>query len=405
MTARIMTYASTPFVSKLSARYNYSSLICTGGVILFTSLFLSTFTSKLWQLALTYGALVGISAALIMTPGLLAISLYFKKRRALAISMYFTIGGASGLVIPLLFEILLNNYQLGGAFLIYSAMSLNIVPFGILIRQPNWMTPRQRNLTSISESEIEQNGIEAKKNVTSATKKMLLTMVSNTRNDLHIFKDPVFLVLLISRVLIMMPVLNIIQFIPDFVDKDLPLGLNKMAIAVLLSVTSIGDTCARILTGTIIDKLPWPMKYTFAVLAAGIGGLIIGFVMVRSYALLLALHIIFGLLLGIIIVMQHILEGDLMGVEKTPLSHGITQLLAGLASVVMMYLVGYFRDVTGSYKIGFYLMGLSAILAGGIWLLEPCFVRCLPPRIRPTKSIDKFPEAEIVDAIYDRILR
>ncbi|XP_033635822.1 monocarboxylate transporter 13-like isoform X1 [Asterias rubens] len=94
---------------------------------------LASFSTNVWHLYLS-GAMSGIGLMLVVSPSLVILSQYFRKRFALAVGL-LVVGLSTGQsVFPLLFRLLIVNYGWRGAMMIGGAIQMNSVAACALFR-------------------------------------------------------------------------------------------------------------------------------------------------------------------------------------------------------------------------------------------------------------------------------
>ncbi|KAA0191871.1 hypothetical protein HAZT_HAZT004617, partial [Hyalella azteca] len=125
---------TSPIAGVLSRKYTSRKVSFCGGLLVSSGLFFSAFTTSLTQLIFTIGVLTGLGAGLCQTPGILIVSLYFKKRRALASAICISGNSIGSFFMPPLIDYLLWEYRLRGTFLIISALQLHISVASLLYR-------------------------------------------------------------------------------------------------------------------------------------------------------------------------------------------------------------------------------------------------------------------------------
>lgn len=108
----------TPFINRLKDLTNVRIVIIIGGVFQFVGLFLAAFSTKLWQLFLTQGLLIGIGLALISTPTSVVLPQWFRKRRTLAQALASSGSGAGGVMFNLAMQSIIQNISLKWALII-----------------------------------------------------------------------------------------------------------------------------------------------------------------------------------------------------------------------------------------------------------------------------------------------
>lgn len=77
---------------------------------------------------------VGIGKSLAYQPGLVVVGQHFEKRRSIAVGLATAGGGIGTLVLPPLFESVLEHYSFSGGLLIIAAISLHMCISGMLYK-------------------------------------------------------------------------------------------------------------------------------------------------------------------------------------------------------------------------------------------------------------------------------
>lgn len=441
VTCRMFAFLSAPVVGFLLAKYNYRVILCTGGFLMSSAMVLSSLTTSYWQLLISYGCILGIGSNFIMVSSTLVVGLYFVKRRSFAMGILYSVAGCGGFVMPILFNFLLELYRFHGAILIVGAILMHSCACGLLVRQPTWtqgMNQKQLDNESVatesgdgrhsptsekkrseangsaapvieignsrrsSKDSLESaapeerqpfvdahgdvyNSINVKAEPEKASLPSKLSTMGAIRRDLSIFKDGLFLLQLINRVFVMITLTNFLPLMPDFVEHEVSKGaISKQDVAFILSMSSIGDIIVRFAIGSVLDKLPWATKHSYAVFSILSGVIVLTFQFAESYTHLMIGSVLFGLVTGNCIVVQFVLEVELMGTDRARVAHGITQFCIGVTNMLAGILLGYLRDKLGSYKVCLSLMGGLGIIGGLVWVFERPLTKCLPP---PSQSL------------------
>ncbi|XP_049524372.1 monocarboxylate transporter 3 isoform X1 [Dermacentor silvarum] len=83
---------------------------------------------------------------------------HFEKRRATASGLVFAVFGLNSVVISPLLEFFRTTYGVRGAFLLYGAILLNVIPAVIILRSPPWLTKQKvRRRVGKCEEEDDEN--------------------------------------------------------------------------------------------------------------------------------------------------------------------------------------------------------------------------------------------------------
>lgn len=430
--ARLCAFTAAPITSQLLAKSTYRKVFCAGGILASLGLILTSRATALWHVILSYGILLGSGLGLLLTSSILIIGIYFKKRRSFAIGIYYTSGGVGSLVMPIIFGQLLEEYWFQGSLLILGGVMLNICALSMLIRQPNWLPRKdtvekemQVKYVSVNNGQTEpvaitktnghsENGEsdeksvmmvkddgahnQLNKNKSTICQRMKATFVG-LKNSFAIFKDLTFVLQLLSRVGSTVALLTMISYLPDYMKHEFDVPMNDKEVANVLAMAAIGDTVARFTVGSFLEKLPWSKKTTVSVLSLVIGVILFLLQEAKDIEALLGCVITYGLVSGCYVVTLMVLEAELMGPKKLPVAHGFSQFFVGILSMIIGILIGYLRDLQGTYRIGIYILATCSSLSGFVWFLEPLLIR----RTKTTEDESTKDESVVLNANIESV--
>ncbi|CAH0404159.1 unnamed protein product [Chilo suppressalis] len=160
--------ALAPLSSALCEKYSCRLVVFIGGLFCATGLALSYFSTGLLHLLLSFGVMTGIGGGLSTTPGIVIVSQYFDKHRALANGICVSGTAAGSFVFPMLIEKLVDMYGLHGTVLLLGGGMLHVCVSATLYRAPP--APRERSPPTTTTTEhtllqdIQEGKIETKDN-------------------------------------------------------------------------------------------------------------------------------------------------------------------------------------------------------------------------------------------------
>lgn len=125
-----------PVSSALSQRFSCRLVVFIGGICCALGLTLSYFATDLIHLFFTFGVLTGIGGGLSTTPGIIIVSQYFDKRRALANGLCVSGTAAGSFVFPMLIDRLVRSFGFHGTILILGGCMLHVCASAALYRPP-----------------------------------------------------------------------------------------------------------------------------------------------------------------------------------------------------------------------------------------------------------------------------
>lgn len=186
--------------------------------------------------------------------------------------------------------------------------------------------------------------------------------------NLALFKNPLFYIFAISSILISSTAALPINYIPPFA-RDF--GVSDSDIASLVTVASACDLISRVCLVFIADSKTLKRHHILAV-SMLLNGLACLFApLYTSFPSLMVYSVLYGLFGQTYFSLFPVIIVDFLGLEN--LRHGLTTvtITMGISIGVSSVIIGELRDFTGSYLSSFYYMGVSAVVASIILLMEP----------------------------------
>lgn len=126
--------ALAPLSSALCQRFSCRTVVFIGGLFCALGMCLSYFATSLVHLLLTFGVLTGIGGGLSTTPGIVIVSQYFDKHRALANGICVSGTATGSFVLPMLIKYLADNFGFHGTILILGFCMLDVCISALLYR-------------------------------------------------------------------------------------------------------------------------------------------------------------------------------------------------------------------------------------------------------------------------------
>ncbi|KAF7388922.1 monocarboxylate transporter 12 [Vespula maculifrons] len=160
--------ALAPVTSMLCQKYSCRAVVFIGGLFCALGLTTSYFATSLIHLFFTFGILTGIGGGLSTTPGIIIVSQYFDKHRALANGICVSGTAAGSFVFPLLIETLVKNFGFHGTILLLGGCMLHVCVSATLYRplENNYLPDIETNddgLKSAEKKNDNNGGQEATK--------------------------------------------------------------------------------------------------------------------------------------------------------------------------------------------------------------------------------------------------
>ncbi|XP_064461016.1 monocarboxylate transporter 5-like [Ornithodoros turicata] len=161
--------------------------------------------------------------------------------------------------------------------------------------------------------------------------------------------------------------LLVLVVLVDFAEEK---GFTRQDGAVMLSVTAVGDACARLLSGIVSDKECLDRRTVMCASSLLTGSICIVFPLVYSFPWLLALCAVFGWSNGCVVVLFGPIMADSVGLQNLGMAMGMCRFAMGVAYFGCPKLAGHFKDNVGSYNGLFYFIGTCCLFVAVLWLSE-----------------------------------
>jgi MFS family permease len=202
-----------------------------------------------------------------------------------------------------------------------------------------------------------------------------------------IFRSPAFYLLALGSMCSIGAVGGTNQHLKLYLSLDLHQPqADALRIASLVLTFSIAG---RLLMGWLADHLPkkYVMLVIYLLIASAIPLLFLG----GTPAALYAFAVIFGLGLGGEYLIIPLIAAELFGVQVLGRLLGVVLTADGVAEATAPMLIGYLRDTTGSYRIGFFVL-MAIALAGAAAIAA--LPRAAQTALRPERGDGVEPAAE-----------
>lgn len=123
-----------PIVSALCNKFGCRAVCIAGSIMASVGFVLSTFSTSVTMLMITYGVIGGIGFGMIYLPAVVAVGYYFETKRSLATGIAVCGSGVGTFAFAPLANMLLEMFDWKNAILILAGLILNCAIFGALMR-------------------------------------------------------------------------------------------------------------------------------------------------------------------------------------------------------------------------------------------------------------------------------
>ncbi|XP_050415762.1 monocarboxylate transporter 12-B [Patella vulgata] len=402
-----------PLSSGLCARFTCRSTTFVGAILMSLGVLLSGLAPSLGYLYLTYGIIGGFGRSLAYAPGLIIVGIYFDKKRGLATGIGSAGVGMGTLIIPLAFEYVFEVFDYFGAFLILSAIPLNLFICAMLFRPLHVhrqivqaglrKTLSQNTALRLEEGiplsptvvtlETNQTGEEAprQQNILKRFYQKYITSSETEKKksqklfEFSLLKIPSFLFFCIGIAIFTASFKSAFTFLPALAKSK---GCSEREAAIMLSVTGVADAFSRIISGYILELKPVkpfrPIIYNSLMFAVVIVSILCPFAW--GFVSFCLLGCAYGLITGGYISQKSVIIVDILGADKITHSFGLMIFFQGIGTLIGPPLSGALKDFFGAYDEVFYFCSGLMFVAGLVMIASNI---CRNLQIKKDKKLER----------------
>lgn len=147
-----------PIVSALANKYGCRAVCIAGSIVGSIAFVLSTFSSSVDMLMITYGVIGGFGFGMIYLPAVVAVGYYFETKRSLATGIAVCGSGFGTFAFAPLATYLVQNYGWKNALLIFAGFILNCAIFGAMMRPLTY--PKKKKVKPLMQRMYEEKRMQ-----------------------------------------------------------------------------------------------------------------------------------------------------------------------------------------------------------------------------------------------------
>ncbi|XP_063905506.1 monocarboxylate transporter 14-like isoform X2 [Zophobas morio] len=345
----------------------FGTLLLTGGVVL--TAYSKTFT----HFVIAYGLITSLGMGMVESATCLAINMYFRAKRSYAMGLAVTITGFGPILIPQLISFLMQHYTPSGVTLIFAGVCAHVF-IGAVLLQPverHMIIDKTQPQDEQSELLTEQTKTQTQEDKDPLFKRLLKTIAKTF--DLDLFKDPIFVNIMMGMALAIFAELNFTVLTP-FILSDF--GLDTSQIATFLSTLGVADIIFRFFAPYIGNYFTKPPRIMYAYSLILLIVTRFTFLLSRNFYALLVIALGLGIAKGIRKVYMQLVIPAHVPIEKLANASGMEMMMNGFCIIIGGPTLGVVRDVTGSYSLCVILMNCVTFTTILMWTIEAIIVKC-----------------------------
>ncbi|XP_064095774.1 uncharacterized protein LOC135207835 isoform X2 [Macrobrachium nipponense] len=239
-----------------------------------------------------------------------------------------------------------------------SSIAISMVDLSSVAHQPD----DEKSFDKLEEKVADPSGGEPS---------LVVRVVRSLINDLGILKCHRAQIIAFGGLFLINGYLNFMMVFPFAVQAA---GYSLEDAAWCVSITGACNFIARLAASVLSDYSWFNMQLMYVVGAVIIAASTGVFSFLTNLTLMKVTLAFWSLGIGINISLYPLVMARVMGVHNMPAIFGTQSLVVGLGYVVIGPLIGYVRDVTGSYSVSMWLMSAEVWLCVLLWCFMPAAI-------------------------------
>ncbi|KAK4887732.1 hypothetical protein RN001_004003 [Aquatica leii] len=362
--------AAGPLVNRFKIRK-----IAFAGSVLFCVGFISTvFANTYLEFLMYYGIINGIGLGILRLTAQLSLNLYFLKRRNKVVGVTLGLRSLGSIVMPQLIVLLLATYGIKSAVLYIGGLSLHLLCTSLFLQPVEWHSKLAND-----EPEIELVNLLSDDDKMQDSKENIVNKIVNMF-DLTLFRNDTFLIITIGM---MFSVFADVNFSTLFALILEDLNFSNQQIAIFISTSYISNVIVRILSPFVGDffKLSSRLMYLLSILMVISGRFAITYL--GNAKLITAISVLWGAAKGVRTVYWGVIIADNVSPERLASAESIQMVLNGILMLIGGSLLGFIKDVTGSYVNCVYLLNALSFVTFLLWSTEMIYKKMKKNKCEP----------------------
>uniref|UniRef100_A0A336MNK4 CSON004214 protein n=1 Tax=Culicoides sonorensis TaxID=179676 RepID=A0A336MNK4_CULSO len=361
--------------------YSPRALTLFGSFLSGSGLILSSFSTEIWHLLISYSLCVGFALGMIIQSQFNLINRYFSTRKGTAVGIAVGGTGVGQTLMPHVVRFLLEFYGFSGAILIMGGLAWNGLIGGSLYQPVEWHMKIKKKKKKKSKSTTEIDEIDMENTDQGLNMKKTTKLHFNDRlndfgrqifelMDLKLLRDISFLTLTVGLALAYTASINFSMIYPFYLQNVA--NMTKSETAMSMSLLAGADLTSRLILPLFTDRLNLSSKLLFLIGIILLGSVRLVLALVSDKITVMAVSVLFGLVRAITVVQQNLTVSEYC--HKNPElfgnALGLNMTVKALFVISLGQLLGWVRDFTGSYAMVLHAQNLVLLLVVLIWVPE-----------------------------------
>lgn len=407
----VFIFTTAPVAGVLALYIDIWKISLCGCLLSSISVCLCFWANSVIHLIVCLGVVQGFALGLLTLHNVI-INQHFEKHRATASGISYAGPTLASIVYPPLVQVLFEWYGLRGSLLLFGGIMLHAVAGAFLQMEPN---PRKAGVASSpykvvprdpvpEDTECSKNQLGnkdvAKEEVPLASTPhdcgadvqravrvqpgapdtaarlesglRLFAAVPNIRRNASVLLEPMFYLICASFAAVLFTMTTYLTVVVDFAVDN---GVSRINSVLLISAYSVADLVARLGSGWISDR-GFVSRGNMMALNFLVGGLsLFAMPVFTTYAGQVTVAVVYGWATGCTMILVSVLLTEHIGLDRLPVSFGVTSFVAGALCLSRPPLIGHYRDEYGNYEGLFHVVGSFSLALALLWFVASTAIR------------------------------
>ncbi|KAK8377231.1 hypothetical protein O3P69_013699 [Scylla paramamosain] len=370
-------------VDPMVEEFGWRNVSLAMGVMMALGMSLSAAATSAVDLFFTYSVLSSIPVEIIMTVTHAIVPHYFTQRMTLACSLTSCGSSISLIVMPPLLTMLIEQYSFRGATLITGALMANTCVAAMVFHPIEWHSNIRPSKTVAQKVE----GGGACSRVFNSIGRMLKT----ARGNLWLFRSMRAILINIILSIAMMAFSNFLYLVPFAMEAE---GYSPEESSLSISVSGFSLLVTRFIYPILLIR--FGVKHQIGVMSslAICGTAVIVFAWEDNLYVKLAMMAVQGVGVGMFFTSYCLVVVEVLGLSLLTPMLSINGVFKASITLLLGPLIGWIRDVTGSYPVSLSVLAGTFYLATGLWFVLPLARNYDLSHEDQTKKFEQFGEME-----------
>lgn len=394
-------------IGPMIKQFSYRKAAFIGGILVATGVILTSAVRYMWQMIITYSILAGLGLGLLNPATFVAVNSYFNYHRGRAVGLGLAGTGLGQMAMPLVVRALMDEYGFIGTVLILGGLSLHSLVGASLFQPVEWhllpdlsvnvkveseplKSPNEKTLQNRRKSSCTLDDSDLDVSIINPENKFKYQIDNKSESttttgcwrrivdimDLDLLCDPIFVNLALGLALVYTAGINFSLLFPFFLLDTA--GLTRSQTAMCMSVLACADITCRLLLPQITDRMKARSRIVFLVGAVSLAAVRSVTAETTDFYKLLMISVLNGFVRGSTVVNLNLSLSEYCSNEKKlPAAIGINMIAKGIGILGFGPMIGWLRDVTGSYPLCIHIMSSLIFVSMLSWVVEIIYTKKL----------------------------